>query len=60
MSRIQEFYGYKRPDGTVGVRNHVVAISVMDNVNPVARRIAAATKGVIPVVAAFGRCLRDG
>jgi len=55
MSRIQEFYGYKRLDGSVGVRNHVAVIAAMDNSNPVARRIAALVKGTIPVAASFGR-----
>lgn len=40
MSRTRQFYGYRRPDGGVGVRNHVMVIAAMDNANPVARRIA--------------------
>lgn len=59
MNRIQEFYGYKRPSGDVGVRNDVIVIAVMDNSNPVARRITAAVKGTIPVFTSFGRSLRD-
>ena len=55
MSRIQEFYGYRRPDGRVGVRNHVSVISAMDNSNPVARRIGALVQGVIPIAGSFGR-----
>lgn len=49
------FRGFRRPDGRVGVRNHVAVIAVMDNVNPVARRIAAAVPGCVPVCVAFGR-----
>jgi altronate dehydratase large subunit len=41
------FLGYQRPDGTVGIRNLVAVISVMDNCNPVTRRIAEAVQGTI-------------
>ena len=40
MSGLQEFWGFPRPDGSVGVRNLVAVISAADAVNPVARRIA--------------------
>ena len=33
------FWGYERPDGTVGIRNHVAVVSVMDNCNPVTRAV---------------------
>lgn len=49
------FLGYGRPDGTVGVRNHVAVVSVMDNCNPVTRRVAAAVYGTIPVTTLFVR-----
>jgi len=49
------FMGYRRPDGGVGVRNHIAIISAMDNVNPVARRIAARVDGAVAVCAAYGR-----
>jgi altronate dehydratase large subunit len=55
MNHITEFYGYRRLDGGIGVRNHVLVIAAMDNSNPVARRIAASVQGVIPIVAGFGR-----
>ena len=35
-----EFWGFQRDNGTVGVRNYVGIISAMDNVNPIARKIA--------------------
>lgn len=50
-----EFMGYRRPDGRVGVRNHVAIVAAMDNVNPVARRIAARVPGTVPVCVAYGR-----
>jgi altronate dehydratase large subunit len=52
---ITEFMGYRRPDGRVGIRNHIAIISAMDNVNPVARRIAARVEGAVAVCAAYGR-----
>ncbi len=55
MSQAQTFFGYPRPDGGVGIRNHVAVIAAMDNVNPVVRRIAAGLKGVVPIWAAYGR-----
>lgn len=51
----QTFLGYPRPDGRIGVRNHVAVIAVMDNVNPVARRVCAAVPGTVPVCVAYGR-----
>ncbi len=53
--RRSTFLGYRRPDGRVGSRNHIAVIAAMDNVNPVARRIAAAVPGAIAVTAAYGR-----
>lgn len=41
------FMGYERPDGSVGIRNLIAVISVMDNCNPVSRAIAEAVKGTV-------------
>jgi len=49
------FLGYRRPNGTVGVRNWVAVISIMDNCNPVTRAIANAVEGTIPVTTLFVR-----
>lgn len=49
------FWGYERPNGSVGIRNHVVILSAMDNSNFVARRVSAAVKGTVPVCPCFGR-----
>lgn len=49
------FLGYERSDGTVGVRNRVAIISIMDNCNPVTRSIAHAVDGTIPVTTVFVR-----
>lgn len=47
--------GYRRPDGRYGIRNHIAVISAMDNVNPVARRIAAQVNGGVAICVAYGR-----
>ncbi len=52
VARIQ---GYRRPDGTFGIRNHVLVVGAMDNINPVVRRIADSVKGTVPLWAAYGR-----
>ncbi|MFL9963379.1 UxaA family hydrolase [Paraburkholderia sediminicola] len=49
------FLGYRRANGTVGVRNWVAIVSVMDNCNPVTRTIAHAVDGTIPVTTLFVR-----
>lgn len=49
------FMGYPRENGTVGVRNWVAVISIMDNCNPVTRAICRAVDGTIPVTTLFVR-----
>ncbi len=49
------FYGYKRPDGSVGVRNIVAVISAMDNTNPCAHRIADIIPEAQAITTPFGR-----
>jgi altronate dehydratase large subunit len=51
----ESFMGFPRPDGTVGIRNHVAVIAAMDNVNPIARRICDQVAGTVPVCVAYGR-----
>lgn len=41
-----EFWGYSRPDGSVGVRNHVLILPATRNVNYICHRIAIAVPGV--------------
>ena len=49
------FYGFERPNGTVGVRNHVGIISLMDNSNGLARKIHENVRGTDLVTDLFGR-----
>ena len=41
-----EFWGYSRPDGSVGVRNHVLILPATRNVNYICHRITLAVPGV--------------
>ena len=41
-----EFWGYSRPDGSVGVRNHVLILPATRNVNYICHRIALAVPGM--------------
>lgn len=47
--------GYRRPNGSFGVRNRIVVMAAADNVNPLARAIAAAVEGTTFIPATFGR-----
>jgi altronate dehydratase large subunit len=41
------FLGYERADGSVGIRNLVAVVSVMDTCNPVTRAVAQAVQGTV-------------
>ena len=47
--------GYRRSNGTVGVRNHVAVLAAADNVNPLASQFADRTPGTTFTRASFGR-----
>ncbi|MDN5348366.1 MAG: altronate dehydratase large subunit [Clostridia bacterium] len=51
----EHFWGYLRPDGRVGTRNHVAVLACMDNVNGVVRGIASLVKPVLPITIWYGR-----
>jgi altronate dehydratase large subunit len=48
------FAGYRRTDGSVGVRNHVLVLSVTGLTGPTARRIGRAVPGVRIVATPWG------
>ena len=54
MSAGVEFLGYHRADGTVGVRNHVLVLSVTGLTGPSARRIGRAVPGARVVTTPYG------
>ncbi|WP_153723006.1 UxaA family hydrolase [Sporosarcina cascadiensis] len=45
-----KFNGYRRSDGSVGVRNHVIVINTVGELSALARKIASLVPGVIPVI----------
>jgi len=51
---VATFDGYRRPDGTVGVRNHVLVLSVNGLTGPTARRIGRAVPGARVVTTPYG------
>ncbi|HZU18345.1 MAG TPA: UxaA family hydrolase [Candidatus Dormibacteraeota bacterium] len=53
MSR--EVLGYRRPDGRVGVRNHVVVLPVDDLSNAVCENVARVVPGVLALPHPYGR-----
>jgi altronate dehydratase large subunit len=55
MLAASSFLGYRRADGRVGTRNHVVVLSVIGLAAPAARRIAGAVAGTLLVATPYGR-----
>lgn len=51
----QHLTGYRRPDGRVGVRNHVVILPVDDLSNAVCEHIASVIPGALALPHAYGR-----
>lgn len=49
------FLGFARPDGAVGVRNHVLVLSILGLASQVARRIHAQVAGTRVVTTPYGR-----
>ncbi len=54
-----DFMGYKRADGSVGVRNHVVVLPTIGCVNEMAHRISGKVKNTIPLLHNHA-CIRLG
>ena len=51
----QHLTGYRRSDGRVGVRNHVIILPVDDLSNAVCEHIASAIPGSLALPHAYGR-----
>ncbi|HBS31093.1 MAG TPA: D-galactarate dehydratase, partial [Parvularcula sp.] len=49
------FWGYRRKNGRVGVRNHVIILPVDDISNAAAEAVAANIKGALALPHAYGR-----
>ena len=54
-SEAHRFTGYRRPDGSVGVRNHVLVLSPTGLTSAAAQRIADLVLGTVAVTSGFGR-----
>jgi (2R)-sulfolactate sulfo-lyase subunit beta len=50
-----DLFGYRRPDGTVGVRNHVVILPVDDISNSACEAVASKITGTLALPHAYGR-----
>jgi altronate dehydratase large subunit len=56
MSSAAAFEGYYRSDGSVGIRNLVAVVAVMDVVNPIVRRVAGQVEGTVAITCdGYGR-----
>lgn len=55
MKRDLEFLGFRRPDGQVGIRNHVAVLAAMDNINGVVTSIGNQVRGTLPLPIWYGR-----
>ena len=51
----ETFLGYRRPNGRVGVRNHVIVLPVDDISNAAAEAVASNIKGTMALPHAYGR-----
>ena len=51
-----EFLGYERPDGSIGIRNHVVVVSTAPYANDTVKRTADIVDNAIPITHPLGRC----
>ncbi|MFG1424562.1 UxaA family hydrolase [Roseixanthobacter glucoisosaccharinicivorans] len=51
----ENWLGFRRADGTLGIRNLLAVISATDAANPVARRLAAAVPDAVALTPLYGR-----
>ena len=49
-----EFYGYERPDGSVGIRNHLLVIAPIDCSYEPAKQVAAQVEGAVAITQTYG------
>ncbi|OLS38155.1 hypothetical protein BTR22_06575 [Alkalihalophilus pseudofirmus] len=50
------FLGYVRPDGSVGIRNHILILSGTIYANSTAQRVAQTIEGAVAITHPLGRC----
>lgn len=51
-----EFWGYRRSDDSVGVRNHLLILSGTVYANKICQNVADMIHGAVPIVHPLGRC----
>ncbi len=51
----EDLFGYRRPDGRVGIRNHVVILPIDDISNAACEAVANQVKGTLALPHAYGR-----
>ncbi len=51
-----KFWGYRRPNGDVGCRNHLLILSGTIYANSVVERVANTINGAVPITHHLGRC----
>lgn len=49
-----EFWGYRRPDGKVGIRNHVLVVATVGCAGEVARKVADSLNGAVSFISQGG------
>lgn len=55
VERVKKFKGYRRANGNIGVRNHVIIINTVGELSSLTQKIARLVPGVIPVVHQAGQ-----
>ena len=55
MTAVRTFLGYRRPDGAVGCRNHVIILPVDDISNAAAEAVAKVVQGTMALPHPYGR-----
>lgn len=53
-----QFYGYERPDGKIGIRNHLLVLTPMDCSYEPAKKIAEQVEGAVAITQTYG-CRND-
>ena len=55
INKDSTFWGYRRENGRVGVRNHVIILPLDDLSNAAAEAVAASIKGTLAIPHPYGR-----
>lgn len=55
MTWTEGLTGYPRENGRKGIRNFIAVLAAADNVNPLARHLAARNPGIVSLPASYGR-----